>query len=88
MEKVTKQFKEEIMDEKMKQALLECCERHTDVLSQGTIDFAYDLIETYIKATPNVIDDQFIGLINSSKPVVESFVKKAVDKIDGVEGNL
>lgn len=76
------------MDENIRQALLECCERHTDVLSKGTINFAYDLVNTYIEATPNKIDDQFTGLINSSKPIVENFVEELVDKIDGVEGNL
>ena len=76
------------MDENIRQALLECCERHTDVLSKGTIDFAYDLVNTYIEATQNKIDDQFTGVINSSKPIVENFVEELVDKIDGVEGNL
>ena len=76
------------MDEKMKQALKECCERHTNVLSKGTIDFAYDLLNTFIEATPNKVDDQFLGLINASKPIAENFVEELVDKIDGIEGNL
>lgn len=76
------------MDENIREALLKCCERHTDVLSTETIDFAYDLVNTYIEATPNKVDDQFTGLINSSKPIVEHFVEELVDKIDGVEGNL
>lgn len=72
----------------MEKALLECCEKHTDVLSQGTIDFAYDLIQTAIKTSETPIDDAFLPIIESTRPVVEKAMKKAVDKIDKVEGNL
>lgn len=76
------------MDEKMEKALLECCERHTDVLSQGTIDFIYDLAQTAINTSDTPIDNAFLPVISATKPILEAAVKKAVDKIDKVEGNL
>lgn len=76
------------MDEKMKQALLEVCEKHTDVLSQEVIDFMYEVAEVAIKTSETPIDDMFLPIINATKPVLEATMHKLVDKIDGVEGNL
>lgn len=76
------------MDGKMEKALLECCERHTDVLSQGTIDFVYDLAQTAINVSDTPIDNAFLPIITATRPLLEAAVKKAVDKIDKVEGNL
>ena len=70
------------MNEKMERAILECCEKHAGVLSQGVIDFVYDLANTVIKTTDNVIDDAFIGVINTTKPMLEKVVADLVDKID------
>lgn len=70
------------MDAKMEKAILECCENHAGVLSQDVIDFIYDLANTVIKTTDNVIDDAFIGVINTTKPMLEKVVADLVDKID------
>lgn len=70
------------MEAKMEKALLECCEKHVEVLSQGVIDFIYDLANTAIQTSETVIDDAFLGIINSTKPVLETYVAKLVDKID------
>ena len=70
------------MDQKMEKALLECCEKHTEVLSQGVIDFIYDLAKTAINTSENVIDNAFLGLIDSTKPMLEKVVANLVDKID------
>ena len=66
----------------MEKAILECCENHAGVLSQDVIDFIYDLANTVIKTTDNVIDDAFIGVINTTKPMLEKVVADLVDKID------
>lgn len=76
------------MEEKMEKALLECCERHTNVLSKDVIEFMYDLANTAIETSETKIDDAFLGLINSSKPILEGAIAKLVDKIDKEEGNL
>lgn len=70
------------MDQKMEKALLECCEKHAEVLSTGVIDFIYDLAKTAIETSDNVIDNAFLGLIDSTKPLLEKVVAKLVDKID------
>lgn len=70
------------MDAKMEKAILECCEKHAGVLSQDVIEFVYDLANTVIKTTDNVIDDAFIGVINTTKPMLEKVVADLVDKID------
>lgn len=75
------------MNEKMKQALLECCERHTKVLSQDVIDFTYDLAETAIKNSETPIDDAFLPIITATKPLLEKAAANLVDKIDGIEEN-
>lgn len=71
------------MDDKMKQALLECCERHVDVLSDEVVEFMYDLANTAIETSDTKIDDAFLTVINATKPIVQSAVDKLVDKIDG-----
>lgn len=70
------------MEAKMEKALLECCEKHVEVLSQEVIDFIYDLANTAIQTSETVIDDAFLGIMNSTKPVLETYVAKLVDKID------
>ena len=69
------------MDEKMKEALLACCERHTAVLSDATVDFAFDLAKTYVKATPNILDDTCIPILTAAQPVIQGLIKDLVDKI-------
>ena len=71
------------MDEKMEKALLECCERHVDVLSDEVIEFMYDLANTAIETSDTKIDDAFLTVINATKPIVQNAVDKLVDKIDG-----
>lgn len=71
------------MDDKMKQALLECCERHADVLSDEVVEFMYDLANTAIETSDTKIDDAFLSVINATKPIVQAAVDKLVDKIDG-----
>lgn len=69
------------MDDKMKEALIECCKKHGEIVTEKVVDFAYDLIETAINTSENKIDDMFLSIINSTKPIVLEYV----DKIDGVE---
>lgn len=76
------------MDEKMKQALLECCERNTAVITPDVVKFIKDLVNTAITASENKIDDMFLPLINSGFNLLDDFLIKQIDKIDGVEGNL
>lgn len=71
------------MDEKMEKALLECCERHVDILSDEVIEFMYDLANTAIETSDTKIDDAFLSVINATKPIVQGAVDKLVDKIDG-----
>lgn len=71
------------MNEKMEKALLECCERHADVLSDEVVEFMYDLANTAIETSDTKIDDAFLSVINATKPIVQSAVDKLVDKIDG-----
>ena len=75
------------MNEKMEKALLECCERHTSVLSQEVIDFMYDLAQAAIETSETPIDNAFLPIITATKPLLEKTVANLVDKIDGVEGN-
>lgn len=74
------------MDEKMKQALLECCERNVEVISPAVIAFAKDLVDTAITTSENKIDDMFLPIIEMGFKVLDDFVAEQVDKIDGQEG--
>lgn len=74
------------MDEKMKEALLECCERNVEVISPAVINFAKDLVNTAIATSDNKVDDMFAPIINMGFEVLEDFVAKQVDKIDGAVG--
>ena len=76
------------MDEKMKQALLECCERNCEVLSPAVVAFMQDLVNTAIETSENKIDDMFLPIINTGIGILDEFLTKQIDKIDGVEGNL
>ena len=69
------------MDDKMKEALIDCCKKHGEIVTEKVVHFAYDLIETAINTSENKIDDMFLSIINSTKPIVLEYV----DKIDGVE---
>ena len=75
------------MDEKMKQALLECCERNCEVISPATVAFAKDLVNTAISTSENKIDDMFTPIINMGFEVLDDFLNKQIDKIDGVADN-
>ncbi len=67
------------MEEQMKEALVECCKKHGEILTEGVVEFAYDLINTAITVSENKIDDAFLPVINATKPIILSYV----DKIDG-----
>lgn len=71
------------MDDKMKQALLECCERNCEVLSPAVVNFAKDLVNTAIKTSETPIDDMFLPIINKGFEVADEFLAAQVDKIDG-----
>lgn len=80
---------EEIMDDKMKEALLQWCERHTDKLDGWFIGALDDLVTTVVTTSETPLDDAIVLPIKT--PVLETlneFLKKQIDKIDGVEGNL
>ena len=74
------------MDDKMKQALLECCERNCEVLSPAVVAFMKDLTNTAIETSENKVDDMFVPIINMGFDVLDEFLLKQVDKIDGVAG--
>ena len=74
------------MDDKMKQALLECCERNVKVLSPDVVAFMKDLTNTAITTSENKIDDMFVPIINMGFEVLDDYLKSQIDKIDGVEG--
>lgn len=74
------------MDDKMRQALLECCERNCEVLSPAVVAFMKDLTNTAITTSENKIDDMFTPIINMGFEVLDEFLLKQADKIDGVEG--
>ena len=74
------------MNEKMKQALLECCERNCEVISPAVVAFMKDLTNTAITTSENKIDDMFTPIINMGFEVLDEFLLKQADKIDGEEG--
>ena len=74
------------MDEKMKQALLECCERNCEVISPAVVAFMKDLTNTAIQTSENKVDDMFVPIINMGFEVLDDYLKSQIDKIDGVEG--
>jgi len=67
-----------MMDDKMKKTLVECCKKHGEILTEGVVEFAYDLVNVAIETSTNKIDDAFLPVINATKPIVLSYV----DKID------
>ena len=69
------------MDEKMKQALLECCERNCKVISPEVVAFAKDLVKTTIEASETPIDDMFLPIIDKGLEVLDEFLAKQIDKI-------
>ena len=70
------------MDEKMKTALLQWCERHADKLDDWFIAALDDLVTTVVTTSETPLDDAIVLPIKT--PVLET----QIDKIDGVEGNL
>ena len=74
------------MDEKMKQALLECCERNCEVVSPAVVAFMKDVVNTAIETSETSIQDVYKPIINMGFEVLEDFLAKQIDKIDGVEG--
>lgn len=74
------------MNEKMKQALLECCERNCEVLSPDVVAFMKDLTNTAIETSENKVDDMFVPIINMGFEVLDDYLKSQIDKIDGVAG--
>ena len=74
------------MNEEMKQALLECCERNCEVISPAVVAFAKDLVNTIIETSENKIDDLFLPIINTGFGILDEYLAKQVDKIDGVDG--
>ncbi len=75
------------MEETMKQALLECCERNCKVLSPEVVAFMKDLTNTAITTSENKIDDMFTPIINMGFEVLDEFLLEQIDKIDGAENN-
>ena len=73
------------MDEKMKEALLECCERNCKVISPDVVAFAKDLVQTAIETSENKIDDMFLGIINPAFELLDKFLLEQVEKINGAE---
>ena len=74
------------MDDKMKQALLECCERNGEVISPAVVAFMKDLTNTAIETSETKVDDMFLPIINMEFEVLDDYLKSQIDKIDGVEG--
>ena len=74
------------MDDKMKQALLECCERNSEVISPAVVAFMKDLTNTAIETSETKVDDMFLPIINMGFEVLDEFLLKQADKIDGEEG--
>ena len=74
------------MNDKMKQALLECCERNCEVLSPDVVAFLRDLVNTAIETSENKVDDMFTPIINMGFEVLDDFLAKQIDKIDGAAG--
>lgn len=74
------------MDDKMRQALLECCERNCEVISPAVVAFMKDIVNTTIETSETPIDDMFLPIINMGFEVLDDFLAKQIDKIDGVEG--
>ena len=77
------------MEQEMKTALLQWCERHADKLDDWFIAALDDLVTTVVKTTETPLDDALVLPIKT--PVFETlneFLKTQIDKIDGVEGNL
>ena len=77
------------MDDKMKTALLQWCERHADKLDDWFIFALDDLVTTFVTTSETPIDDAIVLPIKT--PVLEilkEFLKTQIDKIDVVEGNL
>lgn len=73
------------MDEKMRQALLECCERNCEVISPAVVAFMKDLTNTAIETSETKVDDMFLPIINMGFEVLDDFLAEQIDKIDGVE---
>lgn len=74
------------MNEKMEQALLECCERNCEVISPAVVAFMKDLTNTAIETSETKVDDMFLPIINMGFEVLDDFLANQIDKIDGVEG--
>lgn len=73
------------MEENMKQALLECCERNCEVISPAVVAFMKDLTNTAIETSDTKVDDMFLPIINMGFEVLDDFLAEQIDKIDGVE---
>ena len=74
------------MDENIRQALLDCCERNCEVISPAVVAFAKDLVKTAIETSETPIDDMFLPIIDKGFEVLDEFLAKQIDKIDGEEG--
>lgn len=73
------------MDEKMKQALLECCERNCKVISPDVVAFMKDLVTTAIDTSETKIDDLFKPILDVAFNVLDEYLLSQIDKIDGEE---
>lgn len=75
------------MDDKMRQALLEWCEKHANVLNNDFCNALDDLLTVVVTNTETPIDDAIVLAVKD--PVIEQlrdFLADQIDKIDGVEG--
>lgn len=75
------------MEDKMKQALLQCCERNGKVLNPNVVAFVKDLVNTAIDTSETKLDDMALPIINKAFDVLDEYLLTLIDKIDGVEGN-
>ncbi len=73
------------MNDEMKIALLECCERNCEILTPAVVAFVKDIVNTAIEKSENKIDDLFLSIINPCFGLLEDFLAKQVAKIDGTE---
>ena len=73
-------------NEKMKQALLEWCERHAAVLNDDFCNAVDDLVTTIVQTTETPIDDAIVLAVKTpALELLHEFLAEQIDKIDGVE---
>lgn len=75
------------MDDKMKGALLEWCEKHANVLNDDFCNALDDLLTVVVTNTETPIDDAIVLAVKDPAiKLLREFLAEQIDKIDGVEG--